>query len=260
MENRQKDKAVTQVFKTKNYSKFKFLSGNRPLKSSHLKRLMASFEIKDLEIPIIVNEEFEIIDGQHRFEVQKKLGYPIVYILKKGYQLPEVHILNTSRRNWTMKDFMDSYADLGMKEYVKYREFWKKYRFGHKETLQMLLGYNGQPGDGAVATFRDGEFKVNNLEKAEENAEKIVMVKEFYFGYKRRFFVNAMLRLFGHSDYDHVEFLLKLRYLRDRLYDATSTNRYLRLIEEIYNYRRQGKKIPLYLDLRVVGTGTASIS
>lgn len=251
LQTRQNDNVVNQVFKTKDYNKFKFLSGNRPLKTSHLKRLKASFEARDLEVPIVVNEKLEIIDGQHRYEVQKELGFPIVYVVKKGYGLKEVHTLNTSRKNWGIKEFMNSYADLGMEEYVRYREFWKKYKFGHKETLQMLLGLFYTPGSNWVEPFMDGKFKIKNLEKAEESAEKILMVKEFYpFGYRRRMFVLTMLRLFSCPEYNHTEFLSKLRYQRTRLEDEKSVNEFLKSIDEIYNYRRQGKKISFYWELR----------
>lgn len=250
---RQKDNAVTQVFETTNYSKFKFLSGNRPLKRHHLNRLKASFEIRDLQVPIVVNENFEIVDGQHRYEVQKELGLPVVYIKKSGFGLKEVHTLNTSRRNWGIKDFMNSYADLGMEEYVEYREFWKKYKFGHKETLQMLLGLTYTPGPNWIEPFYDGRFKIKDLEKAEENAEKILMVRDFYpYGYRRRMFVLAMLRLFLHPEYDHVEFLLKLKYQREKLYEANTVDGYLELIENIYNYKRQGKKVSFKWELKTI--------
>ena len=34
---------------------------------------------------IIVNENYEIIDGQHRFEVIKELNLPLRYIICEGY-------------------------------------------------------------------------------------------------------------------------------------------------------------------------------
>jgi hypothetical protein len=248
----QNDQILSQVFKTKDYGKFQFLQGNRPLKPHHLERLKASFQTKDLEVPIIVNEKYEIIDGQHRFEVQKELGLPIVYIQKRGYGLHEVHALNMSRLNWGIKDFMNSYADLGMEEYIKYREFWKKYRFDHLTCLGILLGHSSRAGGTEFTAFADGKFKIKSIKHAEELADKIMMVKELYPGYLRSNFVTAMIRLLNHPNYDHVEFLTKLRYQRDKMYDVASTNQYLQMIDEIYNYRRQGKKISFYWDLRTL--------
>ena len=40
---------------------------------------------KLLMCPIIVNENYEIIDGQHRYSASKELGLPIRYIVGEGY-------------------------------------------------------------------------------------------------------------------------------------------------------------------------------
>lgn len=238
-----------QVLETKKYGKFSFLDGNRPLKEFHLKFLGASISKRDLRIPIIVNEKFQIIDGQHRFQVLRDLNLPIPYIIKKGFTLDEVHVLNTNRKNWSTTEFMHSYADLGFEEYIRYREFYKKYKFGHHESMAMLS--KGSLGGIVqfVERFKEGEFVVKDYDKGIEWAEMITMVKDFYLGYKRRYFVLTMIRLFNHKDYVHAEFLSRLRYQRDRLYDMTSVNSYLRIIEDIYNYRRS-EKVSFYQNLK----------
>lgn len=246
---RQNENAVEQVFETKDYSIFKSLPGNRPLQTQHLNRLKASFEIKDLRVPIVVNEKFEVIDGQHRFEVCKRLGFSILYLVRKGFRLKEIHILNTARKNWGWKEFMNSYADLGMEEYIKFREFMKKYGIGFRESLAMLLGIV-QAGNFHMIAYANGDFKIKNLEKAEESAEKILMVKDLYFGWKRRNFVVAMLQLFQCPKYNHTEFLTKLKRQREKLFDVGSIDAYLKLIDEIYNHGRRGTKISFYWELK----------
>ena len=247
--SRQSENAVEQVFETKDYSKFKSLPGNRPLKTQHLNRLKASFLIKDLQVPIVVNEKFEVIDGQHRLEVLKGLELPVVYLQKKGFGLKEIHVLNTARKNWGWREFMNSYADLGMEQYIKFREFMKKYRIGFRESLAMLLGLI-QTGNFYMTGFADGEFKIKNLEKAEENAEKILMLKDLYLGWKRRNFVVAMLRLFQCPKYNHIEFLSKLKRQREKLFDVGSVDAYLKLIDEIYNHGRRGTNVSFYWELK----------
>jgi len=86
--------------------------------------------------------------------------------------------------------------------------------------------------------FHDGTFKVNNLNLATEYAEKIMMVSQYYDGYKRRAFVYAMLDLFNNPDYNHAEFLNKLSFQSVKLQDCTTSEQYLFLIEDIYNYKR----------------------
>ena len=67
---------VTEIRETNNYDIFKNMLGNRELKDKNYKKLMRSINEKQLIIPILVNEKFEIIDGQHRFSACKSLGKP----------------------------------------------------------------------------------------------------------------------------------------------------------------------------------------
>lgn len=243
--------ADVQVFETTDYGKFTNIDGNREIKKSHLKFLTTSFEKKDLGIPVIVNENFEIIDGQHRMLVFEELGLRVLYIMKKGFKLEEVHILNTNKSNWTMNNFMNSYADLGKKHYVTYREFHDKYKFGHYESIIMLSGGISNAVNGSVLVpFKEGEFEVIDYDKGVDWADRLTMVGEFYQGFKMRPFVIAMMRLFNYPGYNHTEFLSKLRAQRDMLYDVRNVNSYLRLIEDIYNYRRSAKTA-FYQDLKI---------
>ena len=84
---------------------------------------------------------------------------------------------------------------------------------------------------------------IKNTEQAEDRAEKILMLKEIYYGYKKQRFVLAMLRMFKLEEYNHSEFVSKLRQNVDKLLiEPNTTNGFLRIFEDIYNYRRQGKR------------------
>ena len=61
------------IYETKNYSLFKLLDSNREPNQRILKKLEASIKEIGIQIPIIVNTENEIVDGQHRFWTIQKL-------------------------------------------------------------------------------------------------------------------------------------------------------------------------------------------
>lgn len=240
-----------RVFQTSDYARFKILKGNRPHKKSHLKLLKESISNHgDLGAPILVNDEYEIIDGQHRIKIFEELELPVRYIIKGGFGLKEVHILNSNRKNWTMTEFMNCYVEIGKKEYIKYKEFYGRHGFPQSTTLIVVLGASA--GGQQMEEFKRGNFIFKSPAEAEDRAEKILMFKDLYAGYKRQLFVATMIRLFRHEEYQHAEFISKLKYQREKLFDANSVNSYLRLIEEIYNYRRQ-KKANFYWDLRING-------
>ena len=66
-----------------------------------------------LDDPVLVNENFEIIDGQGRVEALKILGFPIRYIVQEGKGLFECIEMNTKSIRWNTQDYILSYADLG---------------------------------------------------------------------------------------------------------------------------------------------------
>jgi len=89
--------------------------------------------------------------------------------------------------------------------------------------------------------FNNGKFKINDYRKAVDMAEKILMISEFYSGYKRRSFVFALMSLFENSNFMFTQFLQKIKIQPTALVDCTTTASYLLLIEEIYNYRSRNK-------------------
>lgn len=228
-----------QVHTTTDYFLFKPIDGNRQKNKLHLARLKASIEENYLFTAIIVNENYEIIDGQHRFQVIKELGLPLNYIVCEGYGLNEVHALNANSKNWNWDDYLQGYCSLGYKNYLLYRDFKDKYQFGHNECLALLTGRQSNGKDGK--DFNNGRLKINSIAEAERIAELIHMVSPYYDGYKRRWFVSAIITLLKRENFEFIEFLNKLKTQPTALQDCTSTASYIALIEEIYNYRRRDK-------------------
>ncbi len=234
-------KHVNSVLMTEDYSIFGTLDGNRNINVPNLRALKRSIEKEHLQIPIIVNEKLQIIDGQHRFNACKELKKPIYYIIVKGYGLSQVHKLNAISRKWSFDDYLDGYANMGNEDYIKARTFKQKYGFGTSETMALLLGYNSLAGDDARKNFLSGNFKIKSLHDAEAKAEKIMMIKPYYNGYLRRSFIGAMLKLFSLDNFDFSVFLQKLKYQSTKLVDCTTSDQYLLIIEDIYNYRARGR-------------------
>ncbi len=234
-------KQVNAVFEERNYSLFKDFNGNRNVNKIHLKRLQKSMEEEYLKIPIIVNENYEIIDGQHRYLACKELKLPIFFIKIKGYGLKQIQRINSNVKQWSFNDYLSTYADEELPEYIKVRKFINKYEFGQNESLAMLLGYTNLTNENIRKKFEAGEFKIKDLKEAERKAEMLTMIKTFYSGYKRRSFVVAMLSLLDNKLFDFYLFLKKLKFQSTKLIDCTTKEQYLIIIESIYNYKTSEK-------------------
>ena len=240
------------VYSTKDYEAFSFITGNRNINKSHLEKLRKSILEMYIPVPIVVNENLEIIDGQHRFIICKTEGLALLFIQIKGLNLTHVQKINELMRIWTAEAFMDCYCDLALEseyreyaDYVEYKEFKRSYGFGHNETQAILTNQKMFSGN-LSERFRNGTFKIVDLRKATSVAERIAKVGKYYQGYKRRGFVLAMLQCFAIPEYNHDRFLSKLSYQTYKLNDQPNYKQYLQIIQDVYNYHaREGDRLLL---------------
>lgn len=248
-------KVVNQVIETNDYALFSAVVGNRAINALHVKRLKDSFREEYLLSPIIVNQDYQVIDGQHRFEAAKELGLPIRFVLCNDYGLKEVQMLNANTHNWNKQDYLKAYCDLGYPEYLKFRDFMKRFpdlglancevictnRLSNVVHSNDMKGKINATGSYTQNSFQNGKFEIYDYEKAVDNAEKIMMVKPFYDGFARKTFVTTMVGLFKLDHYSHSRFLDRLSAQPGALQHCTSIIHYKMLIEDIYNYRSREK-------------------
>lgn len=116
---------VGKIFVTSDYSRFKKLKGNRELRKNV--SLEKSIRKSGIIIPIEVNEQFEILDGQNRFEFAKKMGIPIPYRVIDGLGIQEVIDLNSTTKPWTVMDYINKYCLDENIEYINLRDLSIKY-------------------------------------------------------------------------------------------------------------------------------------
>lgn len=157
----------TMIKSTKQYDKFKLIEGNRNLVPGHLARLTVSILQKNLlaQNPIIVNERFEVIDGQHRLEIAKSNDLEIFYLVVPGASIEEVVVLNANNRSWNGTDFLNSYASRGRKDYIWLRRFMDDYSISLTQALAFLYGHDSSWSSRSI---RSGKLAINEAQK--ENA------------------------------------------------------------------------------------------
>ena len=242
-------KVEAQVFSTMDYNLFKILNGNRDVNRVHVERLKQSFTKHYLFNPILINNNFEIIDGQHRFEAAKSLGLRIYFILT-NYGLKETQIFNTNTKNWRKEDYLDGYCKNGNVNYITFRSFMNEFPdftiTGIETILSNLWGgdkqttFNGKKAD--ARTFENGEFKVYDINYSYEVIYKIIDYKNFYPQYSQTLFVRTLTTLFKNKNYNHGKMITKLSIPNKfKLEPQTTQENYLTLLENIYNYRSQDK-------------------
>jgi len=248
---------VNGVYKTYDYSKFKTLNGNRSVNRIHVERLKNSFSKNYLVSPLIVNSDYQIIDGQHRFIAASELKLPIYYIIQEEYGLKEVQVYNSNAQNWTKKDYLESYCALGYEQYLKMRKFLEDFPDFGLYAAEIILT-NSSRGANEMSyvdtkskrvrlkSFQEGLLKINDIDLAYENAAKIMMFKPYYDGYYRTVFVSTMINLFKKENYDHDRMMKKLKLNPTALKHCINVKQYKTLLEEIYNYKSRDKVSLIY--------------
>lgn len=101
------------IYVTTNYDIFKVMKGNRAVDQSNLRKIESSIkEVGCRLVPIQVNDNMEVVDGQHRLTVLKSLGLPVYFNFDRSATLDDVQSLNVSSKKWAIKDFIKSYAEV----------------------------------------------------------------------------------------------------------------------------------------------------
>ena len=249
-------KIINQVYETYDYSIFKQLTGNRSYNMPNIRRLKDSFAKKQIENPIIVNENFEVIDGQHRLKTCTELGLPVHFIICNNLGLQEVQMLNSNMSNWKREDYLNSYCNMGLEPYLQFRDFMEDYPdFGIAacEALltQRLSGgklmtrdkehSTNNSGSIAVKYFEHGDLHIPDLNLSRKQADMILQIKPFYDGFNRATFVRAMIGLFRNPNFDFKTFIKKLEMQPKALGNRNNVGQFKELIEDIYNYRSHNK-------------------
>jgi len=252
-----KDGKSLEILETYNLSKFKFMEGNRVPNLNHVRRLEDSIRLNGMLInPIIVNEKYQVIDGQHRLMAAQKTASKIYYIILKGYKLKEVHALNINQKNWTKKDFLEGYANMNIESYVKLREF---VLLNNEFTINSCITFCSQSGAGSydltnvrkdsrnknfktkMQIFEEGTWRGKSFELGQEWANRLKEIGAFYDGYKKTSFINCMVYMFKHSNFNFNLFIKKLKIQKTKLVDCGNSQQYKDLIEDIYNYKNKNK-------------------
>tara|TARA_R100001082_G_scaffold111026_1_gene92961 strand:+ start:3233 stop:3964 length:732 start_codon:yes stop_codon:yes gene_type:complete len=241
---------TNKILKTTEYTMFKFIKGNRPINYTHVGNLVNSIKEKDLAMPIIVDQDMNVVDGQHRLKAYEILSKPVTYIVKKDFNLADIRQVNSVQKNWTPLTYMNSFAQLGVEDYVYLEWFYRTYKFGINECCQMLDG-GAQRSAKHTVEFKEGKFKIKNLEQGKLIAKRINKIGEYFEHYKKRTFVTAMIFAIREKDFAWTRFEQKLENFSSILKNQGSRHDFLVNIEKLYNHKTSiDKRIRFNLNLK----------
>ena len=236
-----------EIQKSKEYSVFGNIIGNRVLNQNKIEKISNDvnngFNMLPF-CPIVVSEQegiYHIIDGQHRFEVSKKTGNPVYFVVCDTLSLNQIAQLNSRGEKWKPNDFLNCYIKLGIKDYEKVLEIMHKHKIAIKLSIDLLM-YNN-PKAKSTDVFQSGDFKCNFFD---ETDSLLTLTDELFGQYrfsKDRNIIGAVQELLkqGLCDFDKLKNkITEAPMVMDR---QASIKLYMSNIERLYNHKNSIRQV-----------------
>lgn len=238
---------------TTNYEMFKKIESNRKIafgkNYKQLKELINKWG-GNIE-PILVNNDYEVIDGQHRLAACSELGLPVTYKVQKVSESESQELmtdLNISKNNWKPEDYVNKYARLGYPSYIALEEAYKKWTsdefcfLSKKFTMNVIGEAYNITGYDFNKRLASGDFVFDPA-----GANLLTDVVKIWMEQRNvqvlgRGFVKSLKAVIADNKkvFDIDVFLHKLSFRRLRVYSTAAERR--AEIVEIYNWNSRKAK------------------
>lgn len=227
---------------TKNYEVFETIVGNRVLNQKKIETICKDIS-EGLNMlpfyPIIVSENktgiFSIIDGQHRFEISKKMNGNVYYVICNKLSLKQIAQLNSRGQKWSINDFLNCYSKLGIEDYVELKSISLLHKIPVSTAGSFLM--DNKPKSDFKEQFESGNFKINHL----QSTEKLFTLTEELFGQykfsKDRYLFGAVQKIQEKGICDFEKLKLKIQQAPMIMDKQSDIKNYAYNIERVYNFK-----------------------
>lgn len=242
------DEKMPIIKKTTDYKMFKLIRGNREISKYRVAALKKSIQKNNLLhlVPIVVNGNGEIIDGQTRWSAAQQLECPVYYLSAGDITTDDMIALNAYQRAWNAMDYLNFYLKLGKPEYKKLKNFAEKHHVSVPLAiccLSMQFTYSTQLRE----DFKSGNYASSNPDEAEVMMEELGQLRPFMAESLYTIspkFLHAYSRVRSHTDFDVL--LHQLKRWNQKIERRASRLDYLRHFEDLINKGRSTKLTRLY--------------
>ena len=117
------------LHETRDYGMFRFYSGNRAVNPNKVQSLLESFNERHYPVPIIVDQQMRVLDGQHRLAAARAGGFP-VFFLKLAEDVTPTQVirqLNADQKAYNLPDHLKLYVEDGRKQYILFQRTYEIY-------------------------------------------------------------------------------------------------------------------------------------
>lgn len=234
------------IHATDQYDIFKYREDNREINKSFVDKLIKSIQrSNDLKLqPIIINSDFEVIDGQHRLEAAKTLKCTVYYVIDENFNQNKMISMNSVKINWTIDDYIHFYCTKNYPDYVNLVHFMEKYNLS---VTPAFVWTSKQDSSKPFSHIKNGTFKFTfdcaaevALKKTLNFIEKITKKQEVFTS-KSRYFHRSCKTFFNSDVFDYDRFIEKFMESNIFIYSQGTQKYYFETFLNIYNHSLQDK-------------------
>lgn len=229
---------------TMDYSQFKFKPGNRALSNKHVKHIKELIQKHGYleSCPIIVNENNEVIDGQHRLRACLELGTPVYYVVEKELDQDILTDLNTAQLKWSTKDFVKYYAmEKKQEHYVRLLYLLEETKLDVASLIEMAT--NKEAGGFQLSKIKKGclELKPEELQQARVQWANLLLLRDALHIKITSRLARSICSLYRNPKFSWSVMLEKATKYRSKAYNCQTRDEYIEMLKGIYNYNTRDK-------------------
>ncbi|HSQ87996.1 ParB N-terminal domain-containing protein [Romboutsia sp.] len=231
------DEVVAFIKKTSELDKFSSkLEGieNRQLSSVNLRDLTKSMSKKQLMIPANVTPKGELIDGNHRLAVAKKLGLPYYYYISEDGTLDDRIGTNANMRRWDANNYLQEHIERKNEEYIWLKKLCNRCNMTIDGLLLVISKISETQLPIIKEEFKNGTLKIEKRDFIEMFINDLTDFA-FFKEYKSSRFVSAFLDLYMYPRYNHDTMLTSIEKYGKDLVSQRTTREYLSVLSKIYS-------------------------
>jgi hypothetical protein len=236
-----------EIKNTTDYNSFDTIIGNRVLNVRKIDKICLDIENGFNMLPfcpIIVSEKegkFNIIDGQHRYQVSIKTKNPVYYVICNSLSLMQIAQLNSRSEKWKATDFLNCYIKLGISDYEKILEIMRKHKAAIKVAVDLLMSNSVKAKN--TEFFQDGTFECKYFN---ETDSLLTLTEELFGEYtfsKDRNLIGAVQQIVKKGKCDFEKLKQKIASAPMVMDRQASVKLYIYNIEKVYNHKNQIREI-----------------
>lgn len=229
----------SEIFETTHYEQFSYDNRNRPLVEDKVSYFIKQFTKGNFfmkEFPVIIDNKFVILDGQHRYEAVKRME--LLLYFKFAHTLSIENIVDVQiNAGWSTKDYIHTFIKQKKQDYVVLHRFIQRYKISVSVAVMLLTAIEDKSSL-RKSGFYEGNFKIKDEAVAHENAKAINEIGTLALGLHRdRTFCIGVVKIMSHPDYEHKRMIEQMTKYSSLMRRQMTVDNYIRNLEDVYNYK-----------------------